>query len=313
MKQIIMRHHRCWVGLLLVAGWPGLSIRAAEPSLTAAPTFAPTNPVVVPFEIRRGHIMVPARVNRSASLSLLLDTGYSMTMLDSDHAAAFSLRRVGRITIVGIAGEEPANVFEGPSFDFSGATWQPRRVASFPADRETRSRRRDGILGSGFFKRFVVEIDSQHKTLTLHEPDTYQYSGSGEIIPLTFRSSTPIVDASIRLPNRPAVKAQFEIDTGCDGCLCVGRPFLEANQLIPTNSLSHGQRFGVGGGTRTQSGRFPQLQLGQLTIDRPTADFFLEGSPVDDPLAGHIGLELLRDFKVVFDYARRRMILEPAR
>src|SRR6266536_1277613 len=254
MKQIIMRHHRCWVGLLLVAGWPGLSIRAAEPSLTAAPTFAPTNPVVVPFEIRRGHIMVPARVNRSASLSLLLDTGYSMTMLDSDHAAAFSLRRVGRITIVGIAGEEPANVFEGPAFDFSGATWQPRRVAAFPAERETRSRRRDGILGSGFFKRFVVEIDFQHKTLTLHEPDIYQYSGPGEILLLTFRSSTPIADASIRLPTRPAVNAPFEIDPGCDGCLCVGRSFLAANRLIPTNRLSDGERFGVGGGTRTQSG-----------------------------------------------------------
>src|SRR6266542_45152 len=94
MKQIIMRHQRCLVGLLLVAGMPGLSTRAAEPSFSAASTLASTNSVVVPFEIRRGHIMVPARVSGSATLSLLLDTGYSMTMLDSDHTAAFSLRRV---------------------------------------------------------------------------------------------------------------------------------------------------------------------------------------------------------------------------
>ena len=255
--------------------------------------------------------MVPARVNNSVSLSLLLDTGYSMTMLNADHAEAFSLRRVGRITIVGIAGEEPANVFEGPTFDFAGAIWKPRRVAAMAADSERRSRRRDGILGSGFFKRFVVEIDFGNKALTLHEPDTYRYSGTGEVLPLTFKSSTPIVDTSIQLPNHAPVKARFEVDTGCDGWLCIGHPFLLANQLAPTNTASPDARFGVGGGTRTRSGHLSQLQLGKLTIDHPPADFFLEGSPVDPPLAGHIGLELLRGFRVIFDYARQRMILEP--
>jgi hypothetical protein len=31
---------------------------------------------------------------------------------------------------------------------------------------------------------------------------------------------------------------------------------------------------------------------------------------VDRGLAGHIGLEALRQFKVIFDYSRRQMILE---
>jgi hypothetical protein len=31
---------------------------------------------------------------------------------------------------------------------------------------------------------------------------------------------------------------------------------------------------------------------------------------VDAPQAGHIGWELLQRFKVIFDYPRRRMILE---
>lgn len=258
--------------------------------------------------------MVPARINGSNALSLLLDTGYDMTMLHPDHVEAAALKRTGRITIVGIAGEEPAGVFEGPGFDFAGVTWKPRRVAALSSGNQSRSRRRDGILGSGFFRRFVVEIDSRNKTVTLHEPGQFTYSGPGEIVPLTFKSTTPIVEAAIRLQDQSEVKAQLEVDTGCDGALCIGKHFVEAHQLAPTNNSARtAGRVGVGGSTRTRSGYFPQLQLGKLTIEKPSASFFLEGSPSDPPLAGHIGWELLRDFKVIFDYSRKRMILEPVK
>ena len=259
--------------------------------------------------------MVPARMNGSNALSLLLDTGYDMTMLHPDHVESAALKRTGRITIVGIAGEEPAGVFEGPSFDFSGVLWKPRRVAALSADNPGRSRRRrDGVLGSGFFRRFVVEVNSRARTLTLHEPGSYTYSGPGEVLPLTFKSSTPVVEAAIRLPDQSEVKAQLEVDTGCDGAICLGKHFVDAHQLAPTNSLSRtGGRVGVGGSSRTRSGQLPQLRLGKLAIEKPSASFFLEGSPSDPPLAGHIGWELLRDFKVIFDYSRKRMILEPAK
>src|SRR5262245_57784609 len=307
MSQVFMGWFIC---MLLFGGSFVVYLRAAETPGARTPGDPSAKSVVVPFEMRRGHIMVPTRVNGSNSLSLLLDTGYSMTMLSSEHIEAFGLKRTGRVTIVGIAGEEPANVFEGPTFEFFGSTWKPRRVAAFPAEAPSGARRRDGILGAGFFRRFVVEIDPLRKTLLLWEPDTYQYSGDGEILPLTFKASTPIVDATVYFATQGQVKAQFEIDTGCDGCLCLGRHFVEAHHLVPTNAPSRQGRSGVGGGTRTRSGHLAALHLGNLVIEHPPANFFLDGSPVDAPLAGHIGLELLRDFMVTFDYARRRMILE---
>jgi hypothetical protein len=283
---------------------------AAEPSTTSTSATV-TNPIVVPFEFRREHIMVPARVNDLGPLSFLLDTGYGMTMLNAAHAESLALPRRGSITIVGIAGESPAAVFEGPTFDFTGTTWRPRRVAALPP--EGRSRRRDGILGSGFFRRYVVEINPWEKHLRLHEPSSFEYSGPGEILPLTFKGSTPIVAARVRLADQTVVEAQFEIDTGCDSALCIGQPFAEAHSLLSTNNAATGNRVGVGGGTRTKAGHLPALQLGRLIIEKPSANFFLEGSPVDPPLAGHIGLELLRAYKVTFDYARKRMILETKR
>lgn len=303
-----MRRFAGMAGLVALLAARCLDAAEATP-IAAAP--GATNPVVVPFEFRREHIMVPARVNDIGPLSLLLDTGYGMTMLGTAHAQALALPRRGSITIVGIAGESPADVFEGPTFDFNGTTWKPRRIAALPGD--GRSRRRDGILGSGFFRRYVVEVDPWEKQLRLYEPSTFDYTGAGEVLPLTFKSSTPIVSAKVRLADQSMVEAQLEIDTGCDSALCLGRHFVEAHSLVPTNTAATGSRVGVGGGTRTRTGHLPALKLGNLTVEGPLANFFLEGSPADPPLAGHIGLEMLRAYKVTFDYARKRMILEGKR
>ena len=300
---------RYLVCLPLVLGGT-LWIRAAEPSVAVVAPALPANPTVLPFEIRRGHVMVSAKVDGSNSLSLLLDTGYGMTMLHPDHVENLGLRRTGRVTIVGIAGEEPAGVFEGPAFDFSGTTWKPRRVAAFPADNQPRSRRRDGILGSSFFRRFVVELQPVGKTIALHQPDAFEYSGDGERLPLTFKGSTPIIDTVVRLPDNTQVKAQFEIDTGCDGALCIGKHFVEAHRLASAENSTAGGRRGVGGSIRVRHGHLPQLALGKMVIEKPEASFFLENSPAEAPLAGHIGWNLLKQFRVIFDYSRKQLILE---
>jgi len=282
----------------MLLGGGALSAFGAEPS----------NSVTIPIELRRGHVMVPVK-SGGTNFSFLLDTGYGMTMFRADHAAGLGLQRRGSMTIVGIAGEAPADVFEGPTFEVGGKSWKPRRVAAL-ATSEGRSRRRDGILGSAFFRSFVVEIDPKAKTLTLHEPAQFQYSGTGEVVPLRFerQGSTPIVSTLVVLTNGTEVKTDFEIDTGCTGGLCIGKHFVEAHELVPVGRES--ERRGVGGGARTRSGHIPGLRLGKVTIDKPSADFFLEGSPADPPLAGHIGADVLNEFRVIFDYSRKQMILE---
>lgn len=264
----------------------------------------------VSFDLRRGRIMVPVRVNGSEPLSFLLDTGYSLTMISPRHAEALGLKRTGAITIAGIAGNEETDVFTGAKLDLGRATYQPRRVAALPPGGD--SRRRDGVLGSGFFRQFVVEIDLETRKLTLHSPDKFTYAGTGEVCPLSFRNTTPIIEAAVQTPGGSLVKANFEIDTGCTGGLCLGRDFVDQHKLIESDdSTRSSARQGVGGDARTKVGRLPQLRLGRQVVAKPTANFFLEGSPVDAGLAGHIGMEVLRQFKVIFDYSRRQMILEP--
>jgi len=271
---------------------------------------SPTNTagIRLPIEFRRGSLFVPANVNGSNSLSFKLDTGFGVTTIHPDLVGKLQLKRAGSLTIVGIAGEEKADTYEGAKFDFGGATYAPRRVAAIPSETQSR-RRRDGILGAGFFRRFVVEIDATTRTMTLYDPKEFQYTGQGEILPLEFRRGTPIVEAAINFTNREPIRAKFEIDSGCDGELCLGHDFVVQNKL-DDDSGHASSRSGVGGSVDTRHGKLPQFQLGKATLDNLPANFFSEGSPAGAGLAGHIGMGTLRHFKVILDYSHQRMILE---
>jgi hypothetical protein len=107
------------------------------------------------------------------------------------------------------------------------------------------------------------------------------------------------------------IHARMEIDTGCDAGMCLGSPFVKANGLLEDlEDTRDGSRKGVGGGTRVRYGKIPQLKFGRLSAENVPTSFFTNGSPVDDSQAGHIGMPTLLKFRVIFDYSRKRMILE---
>lgn len=266
-------------------------------------------PVIIPFESAHARVLVPLRINGSKPLLFLLDTGYGINLIHPDWVEPLGLKRSGRITIMGIAGDEEAATYSGAVFDFGGVTYAPRRMASLPSEAQTHHRR-DGILGAGFFRRFVVEIDRTEKTIQLHEPASFVYTGKGEIIPLTFAADTPVIEATILSPAKVIVRGRFEVDTGCDDALCLGREFVETNQLAGAVEIPAGVKRGVGGRARIRHGFVPELRLGAVTLEKPAANFFSDGSPAGEGLAGHIGMGALQNYKIIFDYSRRRMILE---
>ena len=297
--------------VLVQRWWPWAFILAWGATAFAQPNDgASTNRVTVPFTINRGHVVVRAALN-DTPISAMVDTGYEMTMVHPDLAEKLGLSKGGRMTIVGIAGEEPADVFSGATFSFEGLSYAPRRVAAIRTERGRRGW--EGILGAGLFRRFVVEFRPGQKTLTMYEPQTFEYAGRGTSVPLQFRrrSATPIVEAEIVVNGGKTVSGRFELDTGCAGGLCLGRDFVETNRLMQSSSSTRpGGRRGVGGGVDSVEGVLPELRLGGASVPKPEVNFFSEGSPVDAGLAGHIGWDILRKFDaVILDYERRRMIL----
>jgi hypothetical protein len=288
----------------------GSWLRAAE---SVESTNSPARAVAtVKFRAQNGRVMLPASVNGSEPHSFLLDTGYSITTIMPDLARSLQLRPVGKVTIVGIAGEEEAPTYEGAAFRLGDAVYSPRRVAAVPSEAQRR-RRRDGIIGAGLFRRFVVRIDFAGQTVSLFEPATFTPVRNGEVVPLRFRRDTPNLQVTIPLAEGKSVEGRFELDTGCDDGLCVGRDFVTAHKLDEAfGAKSGGTKQGVGGDARIESATIPTLRFGAAEARRVSASFFRDGSPADGGLAGHVGMNALRQFTITLDYSRQQMILEPS-
>ena len=290
--------------LSLLIGWLALPLanRAEETTNTSWN---------VPIEIVRNRVRVPLAINDDPQQrSFLLDSGYGINMIHPNLVESLALRKVGRLDIVGIAGREEAGMYSGAGLKMGEAIYTPRRIASLPSDARRR-RGEDGILGAGFFNRYVVEIDTQARVMRLYEPKTYTYAGKGEIIKLEFPKDTPVIEAEIVDPKGKAIRARLEIDTGCDGPMCLGSHFVNEHDMLgKVEESKTGVRSGVGGGTKVRYGNVSQIKLGRFTVDKPKTSFFLEGSPVDETQAGHLGMPAFQKFKVIFDYSRNWMILE---
>jgi len=292
-----MRYLRAAIGLVSI-----LAIAAIAQT--------PADSVELPVKWQKGDLLLSASVNGSAPLKFKVDTGFGLTTLEPHLAESLHLQKAGRLSIDGIAGTTRVDTFRGAEFDFKGTKFGPRRVAGLGSEEKPGNRTRDGILGADFFRRFVVEIDIPNRRVILHQPSSFAHSGSGEVVPLHFKRDTPIIQATL-MTQAGEVNAHFEIDTGCDDCLCLGRDFVAEHRLLePKSSANAGARRGVGGSAAIQHGSVPELRLGTLVVKKPSANFFLEGSPAGDGQAGHIGLGALRQFKMIFDYSRRQMILQ---
>lgn len=277
----------------------------------SAQTNSPVPLAEVPLKSRNGDLLVETRINNSEPLLFKIDTGFGITTINPNRVESLRLERVGHMTIVGIAGEEQADTYGNAVFDFRGVTYSPRRIASLPSDARRRWRKRDGILGESFFRRFVIEIDVAKQRLRLFEPKTFEYHGSGEILPITFKKDTPIIDATITPQHGTPIAGHFEIDTGCDGDLCLGHDFVAANHLLKDGDAGQNDtRRGVGGGADIRTETFSELRMNKLIVKEPSVNFFLEGSPAGDGQAGHIGLGVLERYKMIFDYPHSRIILE---
>jgi hypothetical protein len=178
-------------------------------------------------------------------------------------------------------------------------------------------RRMDGILGNQIFNRCVVQVDYAQHCVSLFDTTGYEYAGRGAVVPIELMESHPYVTASVVLPGGRTITGRFVIDTGASSSLILGpevfeREGVQADFGKTGNTLSV-QGTGVGGGAELQMARVERLDLGGFSLNRPIAVLKPAGvGRVSAPgTLGNIGGGILSRFRVIFDYANRRMILEP--
>jgi predicted aspartyl protease len=263
--------------------------------------------VRIPFELDGNIIFLKVQANGSEPLAFVLDTGATLTVLDTDQARKLGIEQF----------EDFPAIFKVPS-DFRRVRGVHLRLVGLELSNQTMAvgpmdanqlihsgRHLHGVLGRNLFSQFVVEIDYVARFITLYDPKTYQYSGVGESIPLEL-SGSPFVRVTITTAAGHTMERLLFVDTGSHATLNYETSqfpsrTIERDEMDLTNQVT--------ARVRAVFARVEHIELGHFVLAQPvvgvTHSFPLRG------VQGLLGGGLLRRFTVIFDYAQKRMILEP--
>ena len=287
-------------------------------------------PVEVPFEPYGGIVIVTGSVNGSPPVRFVVDTGANHTALGPAEAGRPGIT-AGEARTGGGAG--PAKVsytlLHGAVVRFEGRGGRAAELAlSFAAAApagvfeqlsSAAGRRIEGILGYDLFRGCVVEIDYDRRVMRLHESKTYRYRGTGEVLPVRVASGWALVGATVTAaPGTGALPCALVVDTGSGEDLWLRKRFVDAHSEVAAVETTEGRAIGVGGVEVNRHGRLAEVRLGASRVPEPAVTLVSSSdarfpSHVVTGADGTLGAGVLSHFKVIFDYPRRRMILERGR
>jgi hypothetical protein len=302
-----------------------LAFAAGPPSPQQAKTgpigsFDPKPVAVLPFELAGGAIWLPVAVNGSPAQHFLFDTGAGSTVINRSRAAAMGLRLDGdHLQENAGAGENSTLIGLVPDVVFTlspevGVRLERSAVIALDEIARSYGSAMDGIIGGDLMDRYVVAIDYDSRKLSLFDPAGFRYSGTGLTLPIKVINKISYVQGTVAVSGRPPVSGMFMIDSPIRDAVVFSAPFTRRHRLksgVP-KMVPH-RAIGVGGWSAHSKGRIRSLRIGPFTFARPVAHFPEDraGAFAREDMAGAFGAELLRRFRVILDYSRSRVILEP--
>ncbi len=267
--------------------------------------------VSVPFALVNNHIYLDVKLDGKGPFRLLCDTG-GANIVTPELAGTLGLKPEGALQGRGVGEKsEDIGLVKVGSLEVGGAVLRDQVFAVFNLGPLTAPEGvpTNGLIGYEVFKRFVVRVDYEHRTLTLTLPAAFSYHGGGVVVPFKFNGHVPQVAGEI-----DGIAGSFDIDTGSRASVDLMGPFVEQHGLRQRYApkLEGVAGWGVGGPARAQFARAGSLRLGKLEIARPVIELTLQtaGAFSDKYVAGNVGGALLNRFNVTFDYSRQQLIFE---
>jgi len=293
----------------------------ALPLLLAVST-PPVPAQTFPFEIASNKPFVRVTVDGSAPLWFILDTGNNGGSVIAQECA--DRLKLARTT------EERADVGAGSGADVRLARIQHPVVLRALGETlgvasptvmtlghvgQLEGRRVDGLLGSDFMFRHIVQLDYAKRTVAVLDPTTFEPPDGAVVLPLELDTRWPVVRGTITPRGGKPIRCRLLVDTGMRGVVTMFRPFSEEHGLHDSPGSLHDLVIGGGAGgiSRGDVGRVEGLSLGEASFPDPVAIFSRDTKgifTIDDP-QGIVGGEILKRHRVTFDYPHERMILEP--
>jgi len=273
-------------------GEPGPLVFAAEGGIAT-----------VPFENLGGLVFLPVTIGASRPLRFVLDSGAGRMVLDRAVADELGLAREGSGYVMGAgAGALRVEYVRDVTLALPGLTSAGHELAALDLAplAKTVGGRVDGILGYQVFERAVVEIDYPAGQVTFRAPERFNYRGEGDELSLDIDRRWPFVRAQLVLEDGTVIADRFLVDSGSSDS--VDHPVVR--EMAGRRETETG--VGLGLPTRGYIARARAFRLGRFTVEAPT----VACCGASEESSRLIGSGVLSEFRVIFDYPRRRLILD---
>lgn len=269
------------------------------------------DPSVAPgLEVKRvpsGHLLVRPTIDGAELGWFIFDTGAGINCIANDVAGLLPVGPFGEIGARGIGGTVAAHFFRAKELALG-----PLRVTDplfmgldLAFLEEPFGVKVAGILGYELLARCVAEVDVGAAEIALFDPAFYELSAGGRWEEALIYARHPCVRATFEGHERV-----FRVDTGAAGdTVTLHYQTVADLDLLQGRATSEGKTGGVGGTVGTRDGELASFTLGGHEFGTIRAAFMLEdkGALSDDYVAGNIGGQLLKPFRLVFDYPHRRL------
>src|SRR3954454_6612954 len=268
-------------------------------------------PVTIPFELVDNRVIVDVTVNGKA-FKCLLDTGANAAMSEAaakelglDVTDAGSGSGVGEQQVK--MGQAKVKEFSVGGQKFGGLAFLVAPFDDMPPVFGTKHF--DFLFGAPLYERNVVIADYIAKTLTVRDPKSFAYKGSGTVLHIERPQSIPVIEAKL-----DGVAGRFGVDTGARSALIVYGPFGAKNKLAEKYGahVEGVTGWGLGGPVRSLLARAKSLEMGATSVQDIVIRLSTQkgGLTTGSSMDGLIGPDVLKQFLVIFDYSRKQMILE---
>lgn len=295
-RRSLLHRAALWLALVGILGSMGADRAVAEGAKS----------VTVPLIQRGAHILVETMLDDKPAL-MILDTGAGVNLVTPEAEKRLNLKPdKGRVNVQGAGGSAaPATAVKIGKLEVGASTLKAQSAYIIPLPDALEC---DGLLGTPFFREWVVQIDYVKLQLTLTPRGAFQPSAEDKAFPIRFNNNIPEVEATV-----DGIKGQFHVDTGAGDALTLFGPFVAKRHLrgkyMPSVQTVTGR--GVGGLIYGDLVRVPEFSIGQFHFSRVTTALSrqTEGAFAGRESAGNLGGEIWKRFTLTLDYAENKIFL----
>ncbi len=278
---------------------------------------------VIPFKYINNLIFIPLNVN-GVDLTFLLDTGVEETILFSlDENQQIGLSDVRKVKLIGLGGSETVEglISSGNKVSVRGLQDDDHDIyivldqgfnfssnVGIPVN---------GIIGYHFFKNHAVEIDFERRKVIVHRNEISKNKNFRNYTAkkISLEGNKPYIQSTVKI-DRDTLDSKLLIDLGNSDAVWLFREKSSKIQVPPKHFTDYLGR-GLSGDINGKRGRLEEFVFCGFSFKKLIAafpeDVTTKSVTMVENRVGSIGAEILKRFRVVFDYPNKKLLLKPSK